>query len=497
MVKVVYVSSTGERRKAEAEPGMTVMETAVKIGIDEILGECGGACACATCHVYVAPEWLDKLPPASPMENDMLDFAVDPRRRRGCPARSRSPKSSTARRSKRPPSGLSLPARRAFRSPNRKGATSLTSRRLFREKGHGAAHRHGREADPRGQQAVQDAFAQPRRNFRREAVAEICCTSLSPMAMPPVMARCEPTRAPAARRRACPGGRHRFRRCGGSAARPARRRKSRRSTARGLMAATSDTRLAAEAISRRAAASSAGISWRSAMSIRSRPSTISRRMSLEMRARAGGFGARLVERDEFADLVRARRRGRRFHAPAPARYAEARCGAGGRWRGFPAPPAPERQQGEAGEAEADHAERRGAREQRFRRAGRARGRMEKAMSPPSADSNRPPQLKSGAAQEAARLRLFGRPFGGIARIEHGRLRRESVRRAPPATKSRASPGARSSRRKARGRDLGVVAHVSRSPNRNWQARSSLIWGAGRGLPSAPNTGRGGRKRRKR
>jgi ferredoxin, 2Fe-2S len=79
MVKIVYVSSDGARREAQAEPGMTVMETAVKIGIDEILGECGGACACATCHVYVAPEWLDKLPPASAMEMDMLDFAVDPR----------------------------------------------------------------------------------------------------------------------------------------------------------------------------------------------------------------------------------------------------------------------------------------------------------------------------------------------------------------------------------------------------------------------------------
>ncbi len=79
MVKIVYVSSTGERREAEAQPGMTVMEVATKAGIDEIVAECGGACACATCHVYVAPEWLAKLPPASPMENDMLDFAVDPR----------------------------------------------------------------------------------------------------------------------------------------------------------------------------------------------------------------------------------------------------------------------------------------------------------------------------------------------------------------------------------------------------------------------------------
>ena len=79
MVKIVYVSSTGAKREVEAQPGMTVMEVAIKAGIDEIIGECGGACACATCHVYVAPEWKDKLPPLGPMESDMLDFAVDPR----------------------------------------------------------------------------------------------------------------------------------------------------------------------------------------------------------------------------------------------------------------------------------------------------------------------------------------------------------------------------------------------------------------------------------
>ena len=79
MVKIIYVSSTGERREVQAEPSQTVMEVATKAGIDEIVAECGGACACATCHVYVAPEWFDKLPPASPMEMDMLDFAVDPR----------------------------------------------------------------------------------------------------------------------------------------------------------------------------------------------------------------------------------------------------------------------------------------------------------------------------------------------------------------------------------------------------------------------------------
>ena len=79
MVKIIFVSSSGERREVEAEPGMTVMETATKGGIDEIVAECGGACACATCHVYVAPEWFDKIPPIAPMEADMLDFAFEPR----------------------------------------------------------------------------------------------------------------------------------------------------------------------------------------------------------------------------------------------------------------------------------------------------------------------------------------------------------------------------------------------------------------------------------
>ena len=59
MVKIVYVSSSGKRREVEAKPGMTVMEAATKAGIDEIVAECGGACACATCQVYVAPEWIE------------------------------------------------------------------------------------------------------------------------------------------------------------------------------------------------------------------------------------------------------------------------------------------------------------------------------------------------------------------------------------------------------------------------------------------------------
>jgi 2Fe-2S ferredoxin len=73
MVKVIFISSQGEKRELEGQPGQTAMEVARNAGLDEILAECGGACACATCHVYVAP------PKPEPMESDMLDFAVDPR----------------------------------------------------------------------------------------------------------------------------------------------------------------------------------------------------------------------------------------------------------------------------------------------------------------------------------------------------------------------------------------------------------------------------------
>jgi len=53
------------------------MEAAKRFTIPGIDGDCGGACACATCHVYVAPEWFDRLPPMDELEHDMLDFAYD------------------------------------------------------------------------------------------------------------------------------------------------------------------------------------------------------------------------------------------------------------------------------------------------------------------------------------------------------------------------------------------------------------------------------------
>src|ERR1700746_2189179 len=79
MVKITFIESTGKSRTIEAEPGSTVMETAIKHGVPGIEAECGGACACATCHVYVDEAWREKVGPPSPMEEDMLDFGYDVR----------------------------------------------------------------------------------------------------------------------------------------------------------------------------------------------------------------------------------------------------------------------------------------------------------------------------------------------------------------------------------------------------------------------------------
>ena len=79
MVKITFINSEGTARTVEGEVGATVMETAIRNDVPGIVAECGGACACATCHVHVAEEWKDTVGPPSPMEEDMLDFASDVR----------------------------------------------------------------------------------------------------------------------------------------------------------------------------------------------------------------------------------------------------------------------------------------------------------------------------------------------------------------------------------------------------------------------------------
>lgn len=75
MPKITYVDSSGTERTVEGKNGMTVMETAIKHNVPGIDADCGGACACATCHVYVDAAFADKVGKPSAMEQSMLDFA--------------------------------------------------------------------------------------------------------------------------------------------------------------------------------------------------------------------------------------------------------------------------------------------------------------------------------------------------------------------------------------------------------------------------------------
>jgi 2Fe-2S ferredoxin len=78
MVTIVFVSNDGrERRQVSAAPGESVMRAAVKAGVPGIDADCGGACACATCHVYVERAWRDAIGAPNEMEIAMLEAATD------------------------------------------------------------------------------------------------------------------------------------------------------------------------------------------------------------------------------------------------------------------------------------------------------------------------------------------------------------------------------------------------------------------------------------
>ena len=79
MPKVTYFEPDGTERQVEAAEGTTVMEAAVDNDVEGIVAECGGACSCATCHVYVDPQWLPKLPAPDAQEDGMLDCVLDRR----------------------------------------------------------------------------------------------------------------------------------------------------------------------------------------------------------------------------------------------------------------------------------------------------------------------------------------------------------------------------------------------------------------------------------
>ncbi|MEZ5561813.1 MAG: 2Fe-2S iron-sulfur cluster-binding protein [Gammaproteobacteria bacterium] len=79
MPRVIFHDTDGRRVEVQAAAGNTAMEAAVDNGVSGVLAECGGACACATCHGYVAEEWLTRLKPMEEMEDAMLDAAADRR----------------------------------------------------------------------------------------------------------------------------------------------------------------------------------------------------------------------------------------------------------------------------------------------------------------------------------------------------------------------------------------------------------------------------------
>ena len=79
MPKITYVAIDGSQRVIEAALDDSVMSTAVKNGVAGIVAECGGNCTCATCHVYVCDDFLERVGPPGDLEDDMLDLAVTDR----------------------------------------------------------------------------------------------------------------------------------------------------------------------------------------------------------------------------------------------------------------------------------------------------------------------------------------------------------------------------------------------------------------------------------
>ncbi len=77
MPRLTVVTRAGEERTVDGEAGLSVMEVIKDHGFDELLALCGGCCSCATCHVHVDPAFVDRLPPISEDEEDLLDSVED------------------------------------------------------------------------------------------------------------------------------------------------------------------------------------------------------------------------------------------------------------------------------------------------------------------------------------------------------------------------------------------------------------------------------------
>lgn len=79
MATIVFIDADGKAEEVEATSGLSLADAAIAYGIKGIVGDCGGACACGTCHVYVDPKWLDQLPPVESAESDLLASLDDQR----------------------------------------------------------------------------------------------------------------------------------------------------------------------------------------------------------------------------------------------------------------------------------------------------------------------------------------------------------------------------------------------------------------------------------
>jgi 2Fe-2S ferredoxin len=77
MTKITYIDTTGKHHEVEAGSAVTVMQAAREHDVPGITADCGGTCACGTCHVIVSPEWVDRLPAAGDVELLMLEFALN------------------------------------------------------------------------------------------------------------------------------------------------------------------------------------------------------------------------------------------------------------------------------------------------------------------------------------------------------------------------------------------------------------------------------------
>jgi len=77
MPKITYIEHSGKEHQIEMPVGYSIMEGAIKNSVPGIDADCGGSCACATCHVYVDEKFLSKVPKAQESEQDMIDFIQD------------------------------------------------------------------------------------------------------------------------------------------------------------------------------------------------------------------------------------------------------------------------------------------------------------------------------------------------------------------------------------------------------------------------------------